>query len=133
MKTFDLKAVQAVNEKLQALDPQFLAASPQLCYEIAIWCCTQRSYIAEQCAIAKKNWMDRKRQAYLTLLASSEANKVNVEKFGVNVIKDYIGSTCGDLEARHELAERTFSALGSMEDVLRSVISAIKQELYSNR
>lgn len=132
MKQQNFKEVQIVNEKLQAIDSAFLASSPQLCYETAIWCATQRAFSGEQMAIAKKEWMDAKKKAYLGFDLSNEANKAKIDKYGVMVVKDYINSTCGDFEARYEYIERTNNALGSMEDVLRSVISAIKQEMYSN-
>jgi hypothetical protein len=131
VKALNFKEVQIVNEKLQVIDPAFLANSPQLCYETAIWCSTMRAFTGEQMAIAKKDWLDAKKKAYETFVLSNEANQTRVEKFGVMVVKDYIGSKCGDLEARYEYIERTNNALGSMEDVLRSVISALKQEMYS--
>jgi hypothetical protein len=131
MKQQDFKEVQKVNEKLQVIDPAFLASSPQLCYETAIWCATQRAFTGEQMAIAKQDWHKAKKKAYETFAISNEANASRVERFGVMVVKDYISSTCGDLEARYEYIERTNNALGSMEDVLRSVISALKQEMYS--
>jgi hypothetical protein len=133
MKQLNIKEVQIINEKLQAIDPAFLASSPQLCYEVAIWCASQRSYTAEQMAIAKKEWQDAKRRAYETFVVSNEANQTRVEKYGVMVVKDYINAKCGDYEARHDLIERTNNALGSMEDVLRSVMSCLKQEMYSSQ
>jgi hypothetical protein len=133
MKQQNFKEVQIVNEKLQNIDPAFLASSPQLCYEIAIWCSTQRAFTSEQMAIAKKDWMDAKKKAYESFALSNEANQARVERYGVMVVKDYINAKCGDFEARYEYIERTNNALGSMEDVLRSVISALKQEMYSSQ
>lgn len=133
MKELNIKEVQKVNEQVQAIDPAFTATSPQFCYETAIWCATMRAYTGEQMAIAKKIWMDAKRKAYETFVLSNEANQAKVEKFGVMVVKDYIHSICGDKEAQYEYIERTNNSLGSMEDVLRSVISALKQEMYSNQ
>lgn len=133
MKQQNFIEVQITNEKLQAIDSAFLASSPQLCYETAIWCATQRAFTGEQMAIAKKDWQDAKKKAYETFIISNEANRDKVDKFGVMVVKDYIAAKCGDFEARYEYIERTNNALGSMEDVLRSVISAIKQEMYSQQ
>lgn len=130
MKEFNIKEVQAVNEKLQVIDPAFLAASPQLCYETAIWCASMRAYTGEMMAIAKQEWMGVKKRAYETFVVSNEANKTKVERYGVMAVKDYIAAKCGDYEARYEYVERTNAALSSMEDVLRSVISAIKNEMY---
>lgn len=133
MKQQNFKEVQVTNEKLQAIDSAFLASSPQLCYETAIWCATQRAFTGEQMAIAKKDWQDAKKKAYESFILSNEANRDKVDRFGVMVVKDYIAAKCGDFEARYEYVERTNNALGSMEDVLRSVISAIKQEMYSSQ
>jgi len=133
MKALDFKEVQIVNEKVQAIDPAFLASSPQMCYETAIWCATQRAFTGEQMAMAKKEWQDAKKKAYVSFVMSNEANNERVEKYGVLVVKDFINAKCGDFEARYEYIERTNNALGSMEDVLRSVISALKQEMFSNK
>jgi hypothetical protein len=122
-----------VNEKLQAIDPAFLSSSPQMCYETAIWCATQRAFTGEQMAIAKKEWQGTKAKAYSTFVMSNEANNTRVERYGVMAVKDFIAAKCGDFEARYEFIERTNNALGSMEDVLRSVISALKQEMFSNK
>lgn len=132
MKQENFKEVQSVNEQLQAIDPVLLAQSPQKCHEVAIWCSTQRAFTGEQMAIAKKDWQDQKKKSYETFTLSNEANQTRVERYGVLVVKDYIAACCGNLEARYEYIERTNNALGGMEDVLRSVISALKQEMYRN-
>jgi glutaredoxin 2 len=133
MKELNFKQVQHVNEILQNIDAQSLASNPQECHTTAIWCATQRAFTGEQMAIAKKDWQDKKVSAYQNFILSNEANKARVDKFGVMVVKDYINAKCGDYEARYEYVERTNNALGSMEDVLRSVISALKQEMYSSQ
>jgi hypothetical protein len=133
MKQLVFKEVQIVNEKLQVIEPEVLSSAPQLCYQTAIWCATMRAFTGEQMAIAKKEWQEAKRKAYETFIASNEANQTRVEKYGVMVVRDYIAAKCGDMEARYEYIERTNNALGSMEDVLRSIISALKQEMYSQQ
>lgn len=133
MKSLNFKEVQLCNEKLQAIEPEVLAGSPELCYQTAIWCASMRAFTGEQMSIAKKDWHDAKKKAYETFTLSNEANQTRVEKFGVMVVKDYIAAKCGAFEARYEFCERTNNACGSMEDVLRTVISALKQEMYSSR
>lgn len=133
MKQLNFKEVQIVNEKLQVIEPEVLSNAPQLCYQTAIWCATMRAHTGEQMAIAKKEWQDAKKKAYESFVVSNEANQTRVEKYGVMVVKDYIASKCGDYESRYEYIERTNNALGSMEDVLRSIISALKQEMYSQQ
>ena len=130
MKNLDFKQVQLVNERLQKIDPVQLAASPHLCYEWSIWCGTQRAYIGEAQAIAKKMWLDKKASAYLSLIANSETNQKRVEKYGASTVKDFIAARCGDDEAKYEYCVRTTAALDTMASVLMTVISSLKQEAY---
>lgn len=128
MKTENFKEVQITNEKLQAIDPAWMASSPHECYQTAIWCATQRAFTGEQMAIAKKEWQDAKKKAYEVFVLSNEANQSKVDKFGVMVVKDYIASKCGDFEASYEYIERTNAALDSMIRTLATVISSLKEE-----
>lgn len=131
MKKLNLKEVQRVNETLQNSDPSFLTQSPQALYELCIWCAAQKAFTGEQMAIAKKEWQDAKKKAYETFAISNEANRTRVERFGVMVVKDYINSTCGSLEATYEFIERTNNACGYMEDATRSVLSSLREEQKS--
>ncbi len=129
MKTFDFKQVQMVNEQVQNIDPTVLTASPQMCYETAIWAATQRAYIGEQQAIAKNDWAANKVKHYSSFIANNEANQKRVEKYGVMTVKDYINAKCGDYEARHEYCERTCAALDSLQKSLMTIISSLKEEM----
>jgi len=132
MKELNFKEVQKVNEELQRIDPAYMSSSPQLASQTIIWCSTQRAYTAEQMAIAKKDWQEAKRRAYETFIVSNEANQQRVEKYGVMVVKDYIGAKCGDFEARYEYIDRTHAALESMVKSLMMVISSLKEEMKFN-
>lgn len=129
MKQLNIKEVQIINEKLQAIEPEVLSNAPGLCYQTLIWSATQRSFCGEQQAIAKKEWMDIKKKTYETFVISNEANKTRVEQYGVMAVKDYIAAKCGEYEARHEFCERTNAALDSMIKALTMVVSGLKQEL----
>lgn len=133
MKQLNFKEVQIVNEKLQVIEPEVLSNAPALCHQTLIWCATMRAFIGEQQAIAKKEWMDAKKKTYLSFELSNEANKAKIDRYGVNVIKDYIAAQCGDFEARHEYCERTCAALDSMIKALTMVISSLKEELKQQR
>lgn len=131
MKELNLKEVQLINEKLQNTDPAFMSQSPQALYELCIWCAAQKSFTGEQMAIAKKEWQDTKKKAYISFVADNETNQRRVERYGVLAIKDYIAAICGEKEARYEFIERTNNAVGYMEDACRTIISALKEEMKS--
>lgn len=131
MKQLDFTAVQKVNERVQAIDPAALSYSPLECQQTIIWAATQRAYVGEQQAIAKNEWMKKKRQTYLEFELSNEANQAKIDRYGVNVIKDYITAQCGDFEARHEYCVRTCAALDSIVSALTMVISSHNAEMKS--
>lgn len=133
MKELNFKAVQHVNEKVQAIDPAWLAQSPHECNQTIIWAATQRAFCGEQQAIAKKDWMDAKAKAYASFDLNDKVNKERVEKYGKTNIKDYIAAKCGDLEARYEYIERTTAALDSAIKAITMVISSLKQEMSQGK
>jgi hypothetical protein len=133
MKQLNFKQVQTVNELVQNTNPQELTVSPQKCYELSVWCATQRAFVGEMQAIAKHEWMQKKVQAYTSFIANSETNQRRVEKYGVQVVKDYISAKCGDFEARYEYCVRTSAALDTMASVLMTIISSLKEEMKQLR
>lgn len=129
MKQIDFKQVQLVNETVQNIDAVSLTASPQKCYELAVWASSQRAFIGSMQAIAKKDWANEKVKAYSSFIANNEANQRRVERYGVQAVKDYIGAKCGDYEARHEYCERTCAALDSLIKSLMTIIACLREEM----
>ena len=129
----DISAIEEISQKLQEIDPVALSGQPQQLYETAIWCATQKAFTGEQMAVAKKHWNEAKKKAYEKFIFNAKANQEYIDHYGTAIIKDYIASCAGELEAIFVLIERTNNALGYMEDACRTVISAIKEELKSNQ
>lgn len=81
-------------------------------------------------AEAKEDLHKKRRQAYLNVIASLGAQE---KKIGPMLIKDYINDCCAEENALYELAERTNRACTHANDLIRTAISALKQEQYSSR
>lgn len=126
MKSFNLKDVQRINEWLQNLNVQQIANDPHTLHEIALMCATYKAFTAEAMSIAKKEWHDKKVKEYNSFVLSNEANGSKVEKYGAMVVKDYIASKCGGLDAQYLYCERTNNAVGETADIIRTVISSLK-------
>lgn len=127
----NIEAVRTINDYLSTLSPQQIATNTSLLNELAIQCASWKAFTGEVMSAQKKEWMDAKRKAYETFIASSEANQRRVEKYGVMMVKDYISARCGEYESTYELLERTNNACGYMEDALRSVIASLREEMKS--
>jgi len=66
-----------------------------------------------------------KKKAYLTLNASSIAQKVN---YAPSLAKDYIDNVCSEQAFTYELAERCSRLCVHTIDALRTIISSLKAE-----
>ena len=123
--------ILSINHTLASLTPSDFSSNPNALNELAIQCASWKAYTGEMMARQKKNWLDAKRKAYETFVASNEANQRRVEKYGVSMVKDYIASKCSEHESAYELIERTNNACGYMEDAIRSVIASLREEMKS--
>ncbi len=89
------------------------------------------TYLASSSSLyaeAKFHHNQAKRKAYLTLKASSEANK---QYYSPALAKDYISACCADEQYISDFADRVNSSCVHGIDGLRSILSAEKQ-LLSN-
>lgn len=127
----NIEEVRNINNFLSNINPQDIATNTTALNELAIQCASWKAFTGEVMSVQRKEWMDAKRKAYETFIASSEANQKRVEKYGVMMVKDYISARCGEHESTYELIERTNNACGYMEDAIRSVIASLREEMKS--
>jgi hypothetical protein len=79
-------------------------------------------------AAAKEDLHKKRRQAYINAVASLGSQE---KKIGALLIKDYINDCCAEENALYELAERCNRAATHCNDLIRTAISALKQEKYT--
>jgi hypothetical protein len=80
---------------------------------------------------AKEMLHNKRRQAYLNVIASIGAQ--TEKKVGPMIIKDYINDCCAEQNSLYELAGRANSACTHANDLVRTAISALKQEAYASK
>jgi hypothetical protein len=80
---------------------------------------------------AKEKLHNKRKQAYLTAIASLGANQA--KQLGTMIIKDYINDVCAEENALYELAERTNRACTHCQDFTRSAVSALKAEKFASQ
>lgn len=71
---------------------------------------------------------NKRRKAYLSVVASHESQ---AKKAGPMILKDYINDCCAEENGLYELAERTNRACTHANDLVRTAVSALKQERFS--
>lgn len=87
--------------------------------------CNSLAFVNNQMAVAKQLLNEKKQNAYETLVTSSIANQ---EYFAPSLAKDYIASKCSDEQYAYDICERASRTITHILDILRSVLSALKEE-----
>lgn len=91
--------------------------------------CKAMAFVNNQMAVSRKILNERKVEAYHSLLASSVAN---AEYFAPSLAKDYISAKCSEEQFNYDLAERCSRTIVHTLEVLRTAVSALKEEAKIN-
>lgn len=85
-----------------------------------------KSFSGKMMAEAKRDLNEAKVKAYNTLIASQRAVSMEIPP---SIAKDYISAKCGELQYQYDFAERVNSNCAYGIDTMRSILSALKQEM----
>lgn len=88
--------------------------------------CRSLAFVNEQMAIAKQLLNKKKITAYESLVTSSVANQ---EYFAPSLAKDYIAAKCEKEQYEYDLTERCSRTLTHTIEAIRSILSALKEEM----
>lgn len=88
--------------------------------------CKSMAFVNEQMAEAKKVLNKKKIVAYESLAASSIANN---NYFAPSLAKDYISAKCLNEQYDYDLCERCSRTLVHTIEAIRSILSALKEEM----
>jgi hypothetical protein len=88
--------------------------------------CKSLPFVNEQMAEAKSVLNKKKITAYETLVVSSIANE---QYFAPSLAKDYISAKCETEQLNFDLCERCSRSLVHTIEAIRSILSALKEEM----
>lgn len=88
--------------------------------------CKSMAFVNEQMAEAKRVLNKKKIGAYETLAASSIANE---RYFAPSLAKDYISAKCEKEQYDYDVCERCSRTIVHTVEALRSIMSALKEEM----
>lgn len=87
--------------------------------------CSSMAFINGQMAVAKLNLNRAKVKAYNALVLSSKAQE---QYFSPMLAKDYVSAKCEQEAYEYEICERTSRTIVHTLDILRTAVSALKEE-----
>lgn len=88
------------------------------------------AFTGQQMAECKEAWLNARRKAMVNLVASLKANGAVLSP---SLQKDYVNDLCAKEAALYELAERCNRACVHSIDLVRTVLSQMKEEMIMNR
>lgn len=116
----------AIQSHIESANYSSFNGSTQMIFEEIVALVGWKSFAGSMMVEAKKDLNTQKAKSYETLIFSQRAIGMALPP---SVAKDYIYSKCGDLQAEYDLAERVSANLGYYIDVLRTILSTLKQEM----
>lgn len=122
----DFSRLEAIQQHIENIKYDDYNSSQQLIYDEMMALVAWKSFTGKMMAVYKKDFNEQKVKAYNNLIASQRAVNKDIPTM---LAKDYIASKCGDTQYCYDFAERTNSSVGYALDALRSILSALKQEM----
>ncbi|MFB6456539.1 hypothetical protein ACE38W_14795 [Chitinophaga sp. Hz27] len=122
----NLPAVEAIHTELLQMDSlitglQSITALIDLSGRLSAWL----AFTGEQMAAAKREWRASTRKAYESHVFSRVSQSLRISP---SMATDYAKAKSGDNEATYEFCERVHRTITHIIDLVRTVISALKEE-----
>lgn len=122
----DFARLEAIQQHFEDRKYEDLESSMKLIYEEIVNINAWKSFSGKMMAESKRELNSAKVKAYQNLVFSQRATGYTIQ---ASIAKDYIASKCGELQYQYDFAERVNSNCAYAIDSLRSILSAMKQEM----
>lgn len=130
MKPQDLSLLEAIQQHIEAATYNDFAPALRLIYDELVKLNSWKSTTGRLMAESKKELNMKKAELFNSVLSDPDiGSKITAP----SVIKEYIACRCYDLQYNFDFAERVNSSLGYAIESLRSILSAVKQELAESK
>ncbi len=126
MTTEEFSRLEGIQQHIEDAKYADMEGSMQLIYEEIINLNAWKSFSGKMMAECKRDLNSTKVKAYQNLVFSQRATGYDISP---SIAKDYISGKCGELQYFFDFAERVNSACAYAIDSLRSILSALKQEM----
>jgi len=125
----NLTRLQAIQQHIEDAKYSDFDSSPTLIYNEIVSLNAWKSFTGKLMAESKRELLEAKEAAYNKILTSGDKTS---KTLATSLLKDYISTKAANLQYEYDLAERTNSACSHSMEGMRSILSALKQEMSSN-
>lgn len=125
----NLNRLQAIQQHIEDAKYSDFDSSPTLIYNEIVSLNAWKSFTGKLMAESKRELLEAKEAAYYKILADGDKT---AKKLATSLLKDYISTKAANLQYEYDLSERVNSACSHAMEGMRSILSALKQEMASN-
>lgn len=122
----NLNRLIAIQQHIEDSKYSDFDSSPTLIYNEIVSLNAWKSFTGKLMAESKRELLEAKEAAYNKVLAQGDKT---AKVLATSLLKDYISTKAAQLQYEYELAERTNSACSYSMEGMRSILSALKQEM----
>lgn len=122
----DFKRIEEIQNHIEASAYSMFEGSQTLIYNEMVDLIAWKSFVGKKWAEYKRELAKLKVDAYHNLMFSQRSINYDISP---SIAKDYIASKCGDMQYMVDFADRVNSNCAYGVDCLRSILSALKQEM----
>lgn len=124
----DFERIEQIQQHIEASNYGMFEGSQNLIYNELCDLVAWKGFVGKKWAEYKRDLAKIKTNAYQSLIASQRAVNMDIP---ASIAKDYIAQKCGDMQYFVDFSERVNSNLAYGCDCLRSILSALKQEMQT--
>lgn len=128
MEDAEFSRVQAIQQHIEDARYSDFGQDLSAIYDEMVNLNAWKSFTGKMMAEYKKELNSKKVEAYNNLIFSQRAAGVNISP---SLAKEYINSKCGEVQYLYDFTERVNNCTAYAIDSLRSILSALKQELQT--
>ena len=124
--TADFERIQHIQGHLEAINFDMFENSQTLIYNEMCDLVAWKTFVGKMWTEYRRELNELKVKAYNNLIASQRAVNKDVP---VSLAKEYIAAKCGEAQYFVDFTDRVNANIGYALDALRSILSAMKQEM----
>jgi len=128
MEQADFSRIQAIQQHIEDTQYSDFGQNLSAIYDEMVNLNAWKSFTGKMMAEYKKDLNAKKVEAYNSLIFSQRAAGVNISP---SLAKEYINCKCGEMQYLYDFTERVNNSCAYAIDSLRSILSALKQELQT--
>lgn len=128
MTNEEFTRVEAIQQHLEDMKYEDFGQNLSSIYDEMVNLNAWKSFTGKMMSESKRELNEKKVELYNNIIFSQKASGIIPSPL---LIKDYVSAKCSELQYKYDFTERINNSIAYAIDSLRSILSALKQELQT--